>query len=300
MSSPDFPLRPARRKPSWLRKSPTADKAALQTESIIRRLSLATVCAEAGCPNRGECFSRQRAAFLAMGPVCTRACAFCLVQGGRPADLDPDEPARIARAASSLRLRHVVVTSVTRDDLPDGGAGHFVRIVRALRDALPDAVVELLVPDFQGDEPSIRLVVSAGPDVLNHNLETVPRLYPEVRPSADYRRSLRLLETARSIDAGIVTKSGIMVGLGETGAEIEEVMADLRSSGCDMLTIGQYLAPSRNHYPVREYVAPAVFDRYRAIGLTLGFRSVASGPFVRSSYHADTEYLTASSAPPYS
>ncbi|MBN2353256.1 MAG: lipoyl synthase [Spirochaetales bacterium] len=274
-------------------KSQAATAAGLETEAIIRRLSLATVCAEAACPNRGECFSSGRAAFLAMGPVCTRACAFCLVRSGKPSGPDPEEPQRIARAAAALRLRHVVVTSVTRDDLPDGGAGHFVRIMRALRDTLPDAVVELLVPDFRGDEGALRDVVAAGPDVLNHNLETVPRLYPDVRPGADYRRSLSLLKNARSLAAETVTKSGLMVGLGETEEEIAAVMADLRSAGCDMITIGQYLAPSRNHYPIREFVAPVVFDRYRELGLRLGFRSVASGPFVRSSYHADTEYRTA-------
>jgi lipoic acid synthetase len=285
--------RPPLRKPAWLKKNAVPSPAGLATEALIRRFELATVCAEAGCPNRGECHARRRAAFLAMGTVCTRTCAFCRVTCGAPSPLDPSEPERIARAAAAFGLRHVVVTSVTRDDLPDGGAGHFARIVQALREAVPGARVEILVPDFGGNGDAVRELAAAGADVVNHNLETVSRLYAVVRPQADYRRSLRLLETVRSLAPPTVTKSGLMVGLGESEEEIEQAMKDLRRVECDMLTIGQYLAPSRSHYPVQAYVEPVVFDRYRSTGLALGFRSVASGPFVRSSYHAENAYDTA-------
>jgi lipoate synthase len=239
------------------------------------------------CPNLGECFSRRTATFLIFGNVCTRHCGYCAVASGDPLLLDPGEPERVAETTANLRLRHVVVTSVTRDDLPDGGAAHFAETIRALRRRCPGTVVEVLIPDFGGSEEALHLVLEAAPDILNHNVETVPRLFPSVRPQGNYRVSLELLARAKRDLARGHTKSGLMVGLGESVEEVLQVMRELRGVGCDVFTIGQYLRPSRNHLEVKEYYPPEVFDRLKAQGEEMGFLYVASGPFVRSSYNAD-------------
>ncbi len=259
---------------------------------LLAELGLNTVCGGAHCPNQGECYAAGTATFMILGDVCTRHCRFCAVPGtDRPEPPDADEPDKVAQAARRMGLRYVVVTSVTRDDLPDGGADHFARTIRAIRRELPDARVEVLTPDFQGDEASLRTVLDARPDVFNHNVETVPRLYDTVRPQADYRQSLAVLrragQLAESGPARVFTKSGLMVGLGETDEEVRAVLADLRQAGCDIVTIGQYLAPSRDHLPVARFVEPAQFDAYRRQAMEMGFRAVAAGPFVRSSYHAE-------------
>jgi lipoic acid synthetase len=272
--------------PEWLR--PVARKrpqlAALGRELADMRVH--TVCQSARCPNLGECFGRGNATFMIMGDLCTRDCRFCAVGHGSPLPLDPDEPRRVAQAARHLHLRHVVITSVTRDDLPDGGAAHFAGTISAVRELLPGARVEVLVPDFQGRENSVITVLAARPDVFNHNVETVPRLYPLVRPQADCRRSLHLLRRAREVAPGLLTKSGFMVGLGETEAEVEALLRDLRGAGVEAVTIGQYLQPTRRHLPVADYIEPAVFERYAYAARSLGFTHVLSGPLVRSSYHA--------------
>jgi lipoic acid synthetase len=254
-------------------------------EGLLRGHGLHTVCEDARCPNKGECFERGTATFLILGDVCTRDCRFCAVAGGRPGPLDPAEPEEVAAAAAALGLRHVVVTSVTRDDLPDGGAGHFAATIRALRRRLPEgATVEVLVPDFLGSHDALDAVLAERPDVFNHNVETVPRLYPRVRPQADYGRSLDVLGYAARV--GGVVKSGAMVGLGESGEEVRQVMKDLQAVGVRMLTLGQYLRPSPRHLPVVEYVPPAVFAEYRAAGERAGL-VVEAAPFVRSSYRAE-------------
>jgi lipoic acid synthetase len=253
---------------------------------LLNDLHLNTVCQEANCPNRGECFNRGTAVFLLMGPVCTRNCGFCNVQTGKPKPLDPQEPNRVAEASRRMSLRHVVITSVTRDDLVDGGAAHFAETVLAVRSALPKATIEILTPDFRGSEDSLRIVMSARPDVFNHNVETVPRLYPRVRPSADYTRSLTLLKSASAYDRTLI-KSGLMVGLGETSAELEQVFRDLAESHVSLLTIGQYLSPSSTHLPIARFVPPEEFDEYRLMGERAGIASVFAGPLVRSSYLAD-------------
>lgn len=255
--------------------------------ALLEGLGLDTVCLSAACPNLGECFARRTATFLILGPVCTRNCRFCAVPKGTPRPVDPGEPRRVALAAAELQLRHVVITSVTRDDLPDGGAGQFAATVTAVREALPEATVEVLTPDFRGRPAALEKVMAAGPRVFNHNVETVPRLYPAARPQADYRRSLEVLRRAKEMRPGILTKSGLMVGLGEREEEVLAVLADLRSAGCDAVTIGQYLRPSKAHLPVREYLTPETFARYRARAREMGFRYVASGPLVRSSYLAE-------------
>jgi lipoic acid synthetase len=248
-------------------------------------LRLETVCENARCPNRPECYSRKTATFMILGNVCTRPCGFCAVPRGKPLELEDDEPARVAEAAARLGLRHVVITSVTRDDLADGGADHFYRTVLAVR-VRTGAVVEVLTPDFLGDTAAIDRVLEARPEVFNHNLETVPRLYHRVRRNADYRRSLDLLGRVKRLAPDIQTKSGIMLGLGETLDEILDLFADLRAVGCDLLTVGQYLQPSAKHLPVDRYVLPDVFDAIGRLAGQLGFARVAAGPFVRSSYHA--------------
>jgi lipoic acid synthetase len=248
------------------------------------------VCEEARCPNIGECFSRPTATFMIAGTRCTRRCGFCAVDTARPAALDPAEPARIAEATRRMGLSHVVVTAVARDDLPDGGAGHFSATIRAVRAAAPAARVEVLTPDFKADETALRTVLDAAPDVFNHNLETVERLSPAVRPQASYRRSLAVLALAKRLRPGLATKSGVMVGLGETPAEVRTALEDLRAAECDLVTLGQYLQPTRRHLPVVEYVSPARFAEYARIGRELGFRHVAAGPFVRSSYHAEDAF----------
>jgi lipoic acid synthetase len=270
-------------------RKPETHFAALHTiKQDLRSLGLNTVCESARCPNIHECFHRGTATFLILGNVCTRHCGFCAVPCGVPAAPDTQEPKALARMAQRLRLRHVVVTSVTRDDLSDGGARHFALTVAAIRDTLPEATIEVLTPDFQGDPKAIRQVLEAGPRVFNHNLETVKRLYPLVRPQADYRRSLNVLRTARSFSPNVVTKSGLMLGLGEERREVERLLADLREAGVDVVTIGQYLAPSRAHLPVVSYVPPEEFDAWRTYALALGFREVSSAPLVRSSYLAET------------
>jgi len=253
---------------------------------LLRELGLHTVCQSAHCPNACECFARGTATFLILGSVCSRSCGFCAVTRGVPALPDPDEPRRVAEAAARLGLSHVVVTSVTRDDLPDGGSGHFAATIAAIR-AVCAAAVEVLTPDFQGSEACIRRVLEARPDVFNHNVETVPRLYPRVRPQAIYARSLGVLRLAAEAGEGVVTKSGLMVGLGESHDEALAVMRDLRGSGCKALTVGQYLRPSPGHLPVERFVPPEEFDAYRSEAEALGFAAVAAGPFVRSSYYAD-------------
>ncbi len=278
------------RKPSWIRvKAPAADEVERVT-GLLRGHHLHTVCEEASCPNLGECFQRGTATFMVMGDVCTRRCPFCDVAHGKPSALDPLEPKHLAEAVQAMKLRYVVITSVTRDDLDDGGAGHFARCVAEIRKASKNTKVEILVPDFRQHVSAAMLALSGDlPDVFNHNLETVPRLYSESRPGARYLESLRLLERFKTNFSGIPTKSGLMVGLGETDDEILEVMRDLRGHGCDMLTIGQYLRPSRHHLPVQRYVPPEQFEVFKAVGLEMGFSQVASGPLVRSSYHADLQ-----------
>ncbi len=273
------------RKPEWLKKPLPKAAAMREVEGLLRQRHLHTVCESAKCPNKGECFERGTATFLIMGNSCTRDCRFCSVPGGRPGPLDAEEPGQVADAAAKMGLSHVVITSVTRDDLPDGGAGHFAATIGAVRDRLPAATVEVLVPDFQEDVAAIDAVLAAVPDVFNHNVETVPRLYSTVRPQADYHRSLRVLAHAAAAGSAVV-KTGIMVGLGETGEEIRDFLADARAAGVSVVTIGQYLRPSRDHLPVVEYVAPEVFHEYRGAGEQLGLL-VEAAPFVRSSYRAE-------------
>ena len=273
--------------PSWIKKRISLGEEGEETQKLLRSLSLHTVCESAHCPNRGECFMKKVATFLIMGNVCTRGCRFCAVEKGMPQPLDCEEPGRVGEASRRLGLKHVVVTSVTRDDLPDGGASHFAATIREIRQALPFSTVEVLTPDFQGREEDLQVVVKENPEVFNHNVETVPRLYPSVRPLASYKRSLTLLERVKEISPSIITKSGLMVGLGERREEVVELLEDLRSVGCDVVTIGQYLRPSPRHLEVQEYVPPLVFSWYEDVAHSLGFRGVVSGPFVRSSYLAE-------------
>lgn len=259
----------------------------------MNRGRLHTVCQEAMCPNIWECFSNQTATFLILGDCCTRNCRFCAVSK-RPVELpDPHEPARVAAAVRDLSLSYVVITSVTRDDLPDGGAGHFARTIRQIRSDSPGVNIEVLIPDFKGDRKALQTVIEASPDVLNHNMETVLRLYPAVRPEADYKRSLLLLKRVKEIKPTTRTKSGLMLGLGETDSEIEQTLLDLLDADCRMLTLGQYLQPSKSHLPVERFVHPDEFDQLRVTALDMGFTDVASGPFVRSSYHAKELFHTA-------
>jgi lipoic acid synthetase len=277
---------PLRRLPDWLKRDLPRGNENAFTDSLIRELNLVTVCESARCPNRPECWSRRTATFMILGNVCTRPCGFCSVPRGEPELVAADEPERVAEAAYRLGLKHVVITSVTRDDLPDGGADHFRRCVLAVR-ARTGAAVEVLTPDFLGDPRAIDTVLSAQPEVFNHNTETVPRLYKKVRGRADYRRTLDLLARVKGRSPQIVTKSGLMLGLGETTEELLEVLADLRAVRCDTLTLGQYLAPTLKHLPVARFVPPAEFDYLAGLARGLGFAHVAAGPFVRSSYHAD-------------
>jgi lipoic acid synthetase len=277
-------------KPEWLRKRLPVGAAVQAMEGNLEQNRLHTICQEACCPNQGECFSKGVATFLIMGNVCTRNCRFCAVDSGTPLELDANEPLRLAEEVKRLGLRFVVVTSVTRDDLPDGGAEHFARVIEVMRSECPGVGIEVLIPDLQGSRPALKTVVDAAPEVLNHNVETVPRLYASVRPQADYRRSLEVLREAKALNPSLTTKSGLMVGLGETREEVLEVMVDLRSALCDVITIGQYLSPSAGHHPVVEYVHPEIFEKYRRDALRLGFRDAASSPFVRSSYMAEKYY----------
>lgn len=272
--------------PDWLKRPLPVGNENFYTESLLRDLKLETVCENARCPNRPECYSRRTATFMILGNVCTRPCGFCSVPRGETQPLEDDEPARVAEASIRLGLKHVVITSVTRDDLPDGGAEHFYQCVVAVRERT-GAAVEVLTPDFLGDTAAIDRVLDARPDVFNHNLETVPRLYRRVRGRAEYRRSLDLLERVKTKRPEIVTKAGLMLGLGETADELFDVLADLRAVHCDVLTLGQYLAPTLKHIPVARFVPPAEFDEHAARARLLGFKQVVAGPYVRSSYHAD-------------
>jgi lipoic acid synthetase len=280
------PAAPIRRLPSWLKRKLPRGNGNFYTEELLRELKLETVCENARCPNRPECYSRRTATFMILGNVCTRPCGFCSVSKGSPEPLEDDEPARVAEASARLGLKHVVITSVTRDDLPDGGADHFRRCILAVRERT-GAAVEVLTPDFLGDLAAVDVVLQAAPEVYNHNVETVPRLYKKVRGRASYQRSLDLLAHVKDRSPRTVTKSGLMLGLGETLEELFEVLADLRVARCDTLTLGQYLAPTLKHVPVARYVPPTEFDRLAELARKLGFRQVVAGPFVRSSYHAD-------------
>ena len=279
------------RKPDWIRvKAPTSVGFA-ETKALMRRLSLNTVCEEAACPNIGECWTQKHATVMILGDVCTRACAFCNVKTGMPRKVDANEPQHVADAAAELGLKHIVITSVDRDDLPDGGASQFVKVIEALRRTTPDTTIEILTPDFRNKmEAAVESIVAARPDVYNHNLETVPRLYPTIRPGARYYASLRLLETVKRHDPSIFTKSGVMVGLGEERLEIHQVMDDMRSADIDFLTIGQYLQPTPKHAKVVDFVTPQTFEAYAAIARAKGFLLVASSPLTRSSYHADRDF----------
>ncbi len=274
------------KKPDWLKIKVRSSENNDFVENILHKYALNTVCEQAGCPNIGECFCGKTATFMILGKFCMRNCTFCQVSKDVPEAVCADEPIRVAQAVNELGLKHTVITSVTRDDLPDGGAGHFADVIKQIKTRCANVTIEVLIPDFQGSTAALRKVIDAGPDVINHNIETVPRLYSKVRPMADYSRSLALLQQARRLSPHIKTKSGIMVGLGETQQEVIQAMRDLRGMSCDILTIGQYLAPSKQHHPVIEYIHPEIFDQYKELALEMGFRYVASGPFVRSSYHA--------------
>jgi lipoyl synthase len=277
----------AKRPPDWIRARRFRLDELHSTKSVLRERRLSTVCEEARCPNRGECFSRGTATFLLLGDICTRACGFCDIANGKPREVDPSEPLRVASAVRRLGLDFVVLTSVDRDDLPDGGASHFAATISALKRLTPPPGIEVLTPDFRGRFDSLRVVVESAPDVFNHNVETVPRLYARVRRGARLERSLGLLSAAKILEPGLTTKSGFMLGLGEKPEEVLDLMARLRDARVDIVTIGQYLRPSRESLPVEEYVHPDVFESYRESGETLGFRHVFSGPFVRSSYRAE-------------
>ena len=261
-----------------------------ETLQIVRSKGLHTVCEECNCPNAPDCWSRKHASFLIMGDTCTRACSFCHIKTGTPGQLDHDEPIRVAESVAALGLRHVVVTSVTRDDLPDGGAGHFAATIKAIKQLNSNTTVEVLVPDFQRKSDAIRIVMEASPDVLNHNMETVPRLYSRVRIGAKYYHSLRLLDQAKSYNTQVFTKSGIMLGLGEKPEEVRQVMDDMRTAGIDFLTIGQYLQPTPNHHPVIEYITDSTFSKYKTLAYAKGFLMVSASALTRSSYHADEDF----------
>lgn len=281
------------RKPPWLSKRITYSDEKNEVNAILARLHLNTVCRSARCPNLSECYSRKRATFMILGSKCTRGCRFCAVESAGKVRLlppDPEEPERVAEAVKELKLNYVVITSVTRDDLSDGGASQFARTIEAIRSVNPDVKIEVLTPDFKGDLRSLKLVLNKEPDVFNHNVETVPRLYPIVRPEADFIRSINVIKNVRLIKPGIILKSGMMVGLGEREEEVIEVMEVLRSAGCDVLTIGQYLQPTKGNIEVEEFVRPEVFEMYKRKACEMGFRYVASAPYVRSSYMAHVGY----------
>ncbi|MFN8554205.1 MAG: lipoyl synthase [Candidatus Obscuribacterales bacterium] len=275
------------RLPEWVRRTVLNTEENRKVRSILKEQKLSTICESGRCPNKGECWARGTATYLLMGPLCTRTCKFCSVNKGMPDALDPDEPYRVAEASRQMNLRHVVLTSVNRDDLPDQGANHFARTIAALKELIPDVAVEVLTPDFQGREECVATVLAAHPVVFNHNIETVPRLYRKVRPGSKYDRSLKVLEIAKKLRPDIPTKSGIMLGLGETREEIFAVLKDMRAIDVDFLTMGQYLRPSRDQLPVKRYVTPEEFDELGAEAWKLGFKMVHSGPLVRSSYHAE-------------
>jgi lipoyl synthase len=285
-----LPDSPSPRKPPWIRVKAPGSPEYHATRRLMRDLNLNTVCEEAACPNIGECWKEKHATVMILGAVCTRACTFCNVATGRPDRVDPHEPQRVGDAVAALGLKHIVVTSVDRDDLGDGGAGHFARTIAAIRAAAPATTIEVLVPDFLHKDGAIETVIVARPDVLNHNLETVPRLYAEVRPGARYFASLRLLDQAKRIDPAMFTKSGIMAGLGEERAEVLQVMDDLRAAEVDFLTIGQYLQPTPKHHPVARFVTPEEFESYRRHAFGKGFLMVSASPLTRSSYHAGEDF----------
>lgn len=281
------------RLPSWFRQPSVDPEAMGLVEGILESLSLHTICESARCPNAGDCFSRKTATFLILGNVCTRNCSFCAVDKGRPLAVDDEEPEHLLAAVEKLGLRYVVITSVTRDDLDDGGASHFARTIRLIRERRWGKLIEVLIPDFQGSFEALQVVAEARPEVINHNIETVPRLYSEVRSLANYQRSVRLLSWVKDLEPGIVTKSGLMLGLGETREEVVEVMKELREARCDLLTLGQYLPPSKQHYPLSRFVTPEEFGELAATGRELGFAEVASSPLVRSSFKAAELYAKA-------
>ena len=284
------PDNPIQRKPDWIRVKAPNHPVYHETRALMRDHGLVTVCEEAACPNIGECWSQRHATMMIMGDTCTRACSFCNVRTGHPEPLDPTEPSRVADAVAKLGLRHVVITSVDRDDLRDGGAAHFADVILAVRDAAPETTIEVLTPDFLRKPGAMDTVARARPDVFNHNLETVPRLYPAIRPGARYYQSLRLLDQVKQVDPTIFTKSGLMVGLGEERAEIHQVMDDLRIADVDFLTLGQYLQPTVKHAAVAEFVTPDAFAEYAGIARAKGFLQVSATPLTRSSYHADADF----------
>jgi len=282
---------PRVRKPDWLRVRAPTSAAFAETRSLMRRLDLTTVCEEAACPNIGECWTQKHATVMILGDTCTRACAFCNVKTGMPNPVDTLEPKHVAEAAGALGLKHIVVTSVDRDDLPDGGASHFVEVIAQLRRHAPTTTIEILTPDFRNkSDRAVEMIVAARPDVYNHNLETVPRLYPTIRPGARYFHSLRLLDRVKTLDPSIFTKSGLMVGLGEEQHEMHQVFDDMRSADVDFLTVGQYLQPTPRHAKVIDFVTPDMFRSYAAIGRAKGFLQVAASPLTRSSYHAGSDF----------
>ncbi|HKX78760.1 MAG TPA: lipoyl synthase [Novosphingobium sp.] len=289
-SSPERPDS-FRRKPEWIRVKAPTSKEYGETRTLMRDLGLNTVCEEAACPNIGECWKQKHATVMILGDTCTRACAFCNVKTGMPGRVDPAEPEHVAEAAAKLGLEHIVITSVDRDDLPDGGASQFVKVIEALRRTTPRTTIEILTPDFRGRmDRAVEAIVTARPDVYNHNLETVPRLYPTIRPGARYYASLKLLERVKTHDPSIFTKSGIMLGLGEERLEVHQVMDDMRCADIDFLTMGQYLRPTPRHAEVKEFVTPKAFDAYGAIARAKGFLQVAASPLTRSSYHAGDDF----------
>ncbi len=284
------PDSPSMRKPPWIRVRAPTSPVYHETRKLMRELDLVTVCEEAACPNIGECWSQRHATMMILGSVCTRACAFCNVATGKPDLLDPHEPERVAEAVARLGLRHVVITSVDRDDLDDGGAGHFARVITCIRESSPGTTIEVLTPDFMRKDGALEIVVAARPDVFNHNLETVPRLYGAVRPGARYFHSIRLLDQVKQLDPSIFTKSGLMVGLGEGGDEVRQVMDDLRSANVDFITIGQYLQPTPKHHPLDRFVTPDEFEEFKSAAFGKGFLMASASPLTRSSYHADSDF----------
>jgi lipoic acid synthetase len=284
------PDNPVLRKPEWIRVRAPGSPEWAKTRDIVRENKLVTVCEEAGCPNIGECWSKKHATFMILGDTCTRACAFCNVKTGIPGEVEADEPSRVADAVAKMGLHHVVITSVDRDDLDDGGAGHFASVIRAIHARSPDTTIEVLTPDFLRKEGALEIVVEAKPDVFNHNLETVPSLYLTVRPGARYFHSVRLLQRVKELDPNMFTKSGIMVGLGEERNEVLQLMDDLRSADVDFLTIGQYLQPTRKHHEVKAFITPEAFKSYETIAYTKGFLLVSASPLTRSSHHAGEDF----------
>ena len=288
---------PLLRKPSWIRVKAPNSTEYNKTRDLMRAAKLNTVCEEAACPNIGECWSARHATIMILGDICTRACAFCNVATGKPKPVDPMEPENVAKSIAKMNMRHVVLTSVDRDDLKDGGAEQFVKCLHHIHETSPTTTVEILTPDFRNKPDSaIQSVIKAGPDVFNHNLETVSRLYPKIRPGASYLNSLKLLSRAKALNPLVFTKSGIMVGLGERKAEILQVMDDLRAASVDFMTIGQYLAPTPRHAPIKRFVTPTEFEEYKELGLARGFLHIASSPLTRSSYHADDDFLVLQTA----